>query len=125
MVRTLEELPGVKKAVASFPEKKAIVTYDQFSVIIDKICQALLKAGYVANPRTSDRKILTGILDESQEKTNTDHDIDDLICYCFEYTKDDIEQDYIKNGRSLIMDKIAAEKKTGGCDCANKNPKGR
>ncbi len=124
-MRALEELPGVKKAVASFPEKKAIVTYDQSSVTIDTISQTLLKAGYVANPRTIDRKIMTGILDESQEKTDTDHDIDELICYCFEYTKDDIEQDYIKNGRSLIMDKIAAEKKTGGCDCANKNPKGR
>ncbi len=125
MVRALEELPGVKNAIASFPEKKAIVTYDQSSVTINKICQALLKTGYVASPRTNDKKILTGILDESQEKTDTDHDIDDLICYCFEYTKDDIEQDYIKNGRSLIMEKIAAEKKTGGCDCANKNPKGR
>jgi hypothetical protein len=124
-VRALEELPGVKNAIASFPEKKAIVTYDQFSVTIDNICQTLLKAGYVANSRTNDRKILTGILDESQEKTDTDHDIDDLICYCFEYTKDDIEQDYIKNGRSLIMEKIAAEKKTGECDCVNKNPKGR
>jgi hypothetical protein len=125
VVRALEELPGVKNAIASFPEKKAIVTYDQSSVTIDNICQTLLKAGYVANHRTNDRKILTGILDESQEKTDTDHDIDDLICYCFEYTKDDIEQDYIKNGRSLIMEKIAAEKKTGGCDCAIKNPKGR
>jgi copper chaperone CopZ len=125
VVSALEELPGVKKAVASFPEKKAIVTYDQFSVTIDKICQALLKAGYVANPRTNDRKILTAIFDESQEKTDTAHDIDDLICYCFGYTRDNIEQDYIKNGRSLIMEKIAAEKKTGGCDCAIKNPKGR
>ncbi len=123
MVRALEELPGVKNATASFPVKKAKVTYDQFSVTIDNICQTLLKAGYVANPRTNDRKPLTGILDESQEKTASD--IDDLICYCFEYTKDDIEQDYIKNGRSFIMEKIAEEKKTEGCDCAIKNPKGR
>jgi hypothetical protein len=50
---------------------------------------------------------------------------DNLICYCFEYTKDDIEQDFTKNGRSLIMEKIAAEKRAGGCDCATKNPKGR
>ena len=50
---------------------------------------------------------------------------DNLICYCFEYTKNDIEQDLTKNGRSLIMEKIAAEKKAGGCDCATKNPKGR
>ncbi len=66
---------------------------------------------------------MTGILDESQEKTV--HDVDDLVCYCFEYTRDDIEQDYIKNGRSFIMEKITAEKKTGGCDCVIKNPKGR
>ena len=44
----------------------------------------------------------------------------DLICYCFGFTKQDIEQDFIKNGRSLIL-----EKKAGGCDCAAKNPKGR
>jgi hypothetical protein len=122
-VRALEELPGVKKAVASFPEKKAIVTYDQFSVTMDNICQTLLKAGYVAIPKTNGRKILTGTLDEPQEKN--DYEIDDLICYCFEYTRDDIEQDYIKDGRSLIMEKIAAEKKAGGCDCAINNPKGR
>jgi copper chaperone CopZ len=123
VVRALEELPGVKNAVASFPEKNAVVTYDQFSVTIDKICQTLLKAGYVATHMINDQKLLTGILDESQEKTAPD--MDDLICYCFEYTRDDIEQDFIKNGRSLIMEKIAAEKKTGRCDCAIKNPKGR
>ena len=51
--------------------------------------------------------------------------LDDFICYCFGYTVNDIEQDFIKTGRSLIIEKIAAEKKVGGCDCANKNPKGR
>ncbi len=50
---------------------------------------------------------------------------DDLICYCFGYTVADIEQDFIKNGRSLMVEKIAGEKKAGGCDCTNKNPKGR
>jgi hypothetical protein len=33
-----------------------------------------------------------------------------LICYCFGYSIEDIRQDYIKNGRSTIMDKIKAEK---------------
>ncbi|MFQ5485852.1 MAG: hypothetical protein ACE5DO_11050 [Desulfobacterales bacterium] len=68
-------------------------------------------------------KGMTNILDESQE--NTVYAMDDLICYCFEYTRGDIEQDYINNGRSMIMEKIAAEKKIGGCDCAIRNPKGR
>ena len=49
----------------------------------------------------------------------------ELICYCFQYTVDDIKADYKKNGKSLILDKITFEKKKGGCDCANKNPKGK
>jgi len=50
---------------------------------------------------------------------------DDLVCYCFEYTKRDIELDYSENGKSLISEKIAREKKTGGCSCASKNTKGK
>jgi len=50
---------------------------------------------------------------------------DDLVCYCFEYTKKDIENDFNKNDKSLIYEKIVSEKKAGGCNCALKNPKGR
>jgi len=49
---------------------------------------------------------------------------EDLVCYCFEYTKKDIELDFIKNGRSLIYEKIVSEKRAGGCHCATKNPSG-
>ena len=47
------------------------------------------------------------------------------ICYCFGYTAEDIRKDVEENGRSTIMEKIMAEKRRGGCDCANTNPKGR
>ncbi len=50
---------------------------------------------------------------------------EDLVCHCFEYTKKDIENDFEKNGRSLIYEKIVLEKKAGGCNCASKNPSGR
>ena len=50
---------------------------------------------------------------------------DDLVCYCFGYTRKDIEKDYLDKGRSLILEKIVIEKKAGGCNCAVKNPKGR
>ncbi len=49
----------------------------------------------------------------------------DLICYCFEYSAEDIRQDFIKHGRSMIMEKIQAEKQIGTCQCATKNPGGR
>lgn len=49
----------------------------------------------------------------------------DLICYCFGYTAQDILKDLEQNGRSLIMEKILEEKRSGQCDCAKKNPKGR
>jgi hypothetical protein len=48
-----------------------------------------------------------------------------LVCYCFEHNREDIERDIIINGRSTIMEKIIAEKKGGRCDCATRNPKGR
>ncbi len=35
-------------------------------------------------------------------------DKNELICYCFGYSVNDIEFDAIKNGRSLIMIKIVA-----------------
>ncbi len=51
---------------------------------------------------------------------------DDLVCYCFGYKKKDIEKDYIgHHGRSMILESITFAKKTGKCDCAQKNPKGR
>jgi len=49
----------------------------------------------------------------------------DLVCYCFHYSRTDIEKDYMENSRSTIFEKITREKKTGGCECAQKNPKGR
>ena len=49
---------------------------------------------------------------------------EDHVCYCFEYTKKDIENDFNENGRSLIYEKIVFEKKAGGCNCASKNPSG-
>jgi hypothetical protein len=50
---------------------------------------------------------------------------DELVCYCFQYTALDIRRDVIENGRSLIMEHIAAEKSAGRCECTAKNPKGR
>lgn len=50
---------------------------------------------------------------------------EDIVCYCFGYTKKDIENDFEKNGRSLIYAKILLEKKSGGCQCASMNPSGQ
>ena len=50
--------------------------------------------------------------------------MDDLVCYCFGYTSEDIKKDFLAHGRSLIMEKIMEAKRTAGCDCATKNPKG-
>ncbi len=52
-------------------------------------------------------------------------DKSDIICFCFGYSKEDILNDLKDNGRSLILEQIQLSKKDDGCDCANKNPKGR
>lgn len=48
-----------------------------------------------------------------------------MICYCFGYTAADIERDVQENGKSTILEKIIAEKRAGGCRCAEKHPEGR
>lgn len=50
---------------------------------------------------------------------------DTAICYCFNYTATDLEQDVLANGRSTIMERIINESKAGNCSCAENNPKGR
>jgi len=52
-------------------------------------------------------------------------DEDQLICYCFGHTKHNLEEDFRKHGKSLIMVRIMAEKRLGGCECASKNPSGK
>lgn len=49
----------------------------------------------------------------------------DVICYCFHFTVDDIQQDYTAKGYSTILEKIKREKQSGNCQCAVQNPKGR
>ncbi len=49
----------------------------------------------------------------------------ELVCHCFGYTAGDIEQDARANGRSLILERILAEKRAGACRCAETNPTGR
>ncbi len=48
----------------------------------------------------------------------------EIICYCFNHARADIERDYRKNGRSLILEKIIAAKRLGACQCATQNPRG-
>jgi hypothetical protein len=49
----------------------------------------------------------------------------EIICYCFGHSVEDIRDDVLKNGRSLIMASILEAKKVGECDCGMINPKGR
>ena len=51
--------------------------------------------------------------------------MEELVCYCFNYTISDIETDVKENGKSTIEARIVSEKKAGGCQCEEKNPKGR
>lgn len=51
--------------------------------------------------------------------------MNELICYCFNFTESDIKADILKNRKSTILEKIKAEKRADTCDCTAKNPKGR
>ncbi|GAK56651.1 hypothetical protein U27_03614 [Candidatus Vecturithrix granuli] len=49
---------------------------------------------------------------------------DEMICYCFHYTAGDIRRDAIEHGESTILQRILNAKRSGGCQCVEKHPKG-
>jgi hypothetical protein len=52
--------------------------------------------------------------------------MNDLICYCFEFSANDIRNDVTANhGRSTILEEIVAAKRAGRCRCAALHPEGR
>ena len=52
--------------------------------------------------------------------------MNDLVCYCFGYSVQDIEEDVMAHGgRSTILEGIVAAKKVGGCHCETTHPEGR
>ncbi|MBU0946137.1 MAG: (2Fe-2S)-binding protein [Proteobacteria bacterium] len=50
---------------------------------------------------------------------------EELLCYCFSHSREDIEQDIRKNGRSTIMEEIISSSRAGRCHCKDLNPKGK
>lgn len=46
------------------------------------------------------------------------------LCYCFDYTREDIRRDITHRGETDIPDKIKAEVEGGFCACEVKNPSG-
>ncbi len=123
MSGALAGLSGIIEVEAFCPGKEARVVYDPGLTGIDGIVRALSRAGYFAAlKKPLDQPPAFPTLAVPETPTSQP---DELVCYCFGFTRADIEQDFLRYGRSLILEKIAAEKKTGGCDCAHKNPKGR
>lgn len=52
-------------------------------------------------------------------------DAPQMVCYCFEHTKDAIQADFQAYGESRIEAAIRAEVNSGSCSCESKNPKGK
>ncbi len=48
-----------------------------------------------------------------------------MVCYCFEHTKDAIQEDFKAHGESRIEARIREKVTAGSCSCEVKNPKGK
>lgn len=60
-----------------------------------------------------------------QKKPQSSFRNNDIVCFCFGYSKKDIIEDFINNNNlSTILEKIKTEKQSDGCECKTKNPKG-
>ncbi len=123
VIGALAGLPGIIETDAFYPEKEARVVYDPVLIGIDRIIQTLSQAGYLG--ALKEPVDLPPAFQTLSTQERPAFRPDELVCYCFGYSRKDIETDFLQHHRSLILEKIAAEKKAGGCDCANRNPKGR
>jgi len=47
------------------------------------------------------------------------------VCYCFGFTRKDIENEIAETGRSTVADRIKTEVNAGNCACEVKNPSGK
>ena len=47
-----------------------------------------------------------------------------MVCYCFEHTKDEIQEEFQAHGESRIETSIREKVTAGSCSCEFKNPKG-
>ena len=48
-----------------------------------------------------------------------------LVCYCFGFTRNDIQNEVSQSGRSTVAERITEEVKAGNCACEVKNPSGK
>ena len=47
------------------------------------------------------------------------------VCYCFGFTRADIQREIAETGDSTVANRISAEVKAGNCACEVKNPSGK
>src|SRR5882724_2317054 len=47
------------------------------------------------------------------------------VCYCFGFTREEIENEITETGRSTVAERVTAEVKAGNCACEVKNPSGK
>jgi Zinc binding domain len=47
------------------------------------------------------------------------------VCYCFGFTRKNIQDELVERGRSTIVEEITREVKAGNCACEVKNPSGK
>jgi len=47
------------------------------------------------------------------------------VCYCFGFTRKDIEDEIVETGRSTVADRIKTEVNAGNCACEVRNPSGK
>lgn len=56
--------------------------------------------------------------------TLKDKGLDTNVCYCFNYTRQNVLDELIETGKSTVVENIKAKMKDPGCYCETSNPQG-
>ncbi len=91
-----------------------VVTPANYSFCRNLDCDAVYFSGGIVFTR-KDVKVRVGVKEREDPVP---------LCYCFDYTRRDIQQDMTTDGRTDIPARIKAEVQAGFCACEVKNPAG-
>ena len=131
------EIPGQTDTAALCPAcstRGKPVGADTISALVDddrRIADHYPDGYYCPNPECSTLYFFGGETDPiTKAEVNVrvgfkEQSAPELVCYCFDHTKEAIQEDFRKHGVSRIEAGIRTAVEAGQCSCEIKNPKGK
>lgn len=109
-------MPITVQSLVKAEKKRLLERLDGFYFCGEKECEVVYY-----NPQTGQTVLVGDMTVPVFQKSN---DPNRLVCYCFKHSVSALVNDYLKHGRSLLLDDIKDKCSKGLAHCEETNPQG-